>query len=141
VNVVLLSTSKDRAEAIRAASRRKGLTCTVVQDEQQASIAIGDGQEGILIVDAESTGDLDRILKNRSPGWPILVLAARFDSSAWVELFKAGASEVIGHPLNSRKLDVALDGFLRQPAAPSPVHTIWRALARRLGIGTGPLMR
>jgi DNA-binding response OmpR family regulator len=135
VNVVLLSTSKERADAIRAASRRKGLAFVVVHDEPQASIAMAKGREGILVVDAESTGNLDRMLRNRSPGWPILVLAARFDSSAWVELFKAGASEVIGEPLNSRKLDIALDGFLREPPAPSPVHTIWRALARRLGIG------
>jgi signal transduction histidine kinase len=134
VNVVLLSTSKERIEAIRTASRRKGLACIVAQDEREAAISTGESSEGILVVDAESTGDLNGILKNRSPGWPILVLAARFDSSAWVELFKAGASEVVSDPLDSRKVDTAFDRFLRKRPRPSAVDTIWHALARRLGL-------
>jgi DNA-binding response OmpR family regulator len=122
-------------DAIRAASKRRGFTCTVVNDERQAGNSIGETSEGILVVDTQSTPHLDQILRNRSPRWPILVLAARFDSSAWVEWFKAGASEVIGDPLSPRKVDAALDGFLRENASPpSKVQTLWHALARRLGV-------
>lgn len=134
VNVVLLSTSKDRVDAIRAASKRRGFACTVAGDHEQAAHSIEEMTEGIFVIDAESTPQLAELLKGRSPRWPILVLATRFDSSAWVELFKAGASEVIGDPLNAHKVDAAFEGFLRQPAAPGKVHTIWRTLAERLGV-------
>jgi DNA-binding response OmpR family regulator len=140
VTVVVLSTSKDRVEAIRAASKRKGLACIVAADEQGA---VGSFREdgGIFVVDAQSASDLNSILRNRSPGWPILVLASRFDSSAWVEMFKAGATEVIGDPLHAKKVDTALEGFMIPPSTRSPVHTIWRSLARRFGFGSGPQMR
>jgi DNA-binding response OmpR family regulator len=142
VNLVLLSNSKDRVDAIRAASKRKGFACTVVGDEQEVSHSIDPASEGILVVDTESAPHLDRILKNRSPRWPVLVLAARFDSSAWVELFKAGASEVICDPLNAGKLDTALDGFLPQnEPRPSKIHALWRGLAHRLGLHARPPMR
>jgi DNA-binding response OmpR family regulator len=134
VNVVLLSTSKDRVDAIRAASKRRGFPFTVVGDPEQAAHSIGETAEGIFVVDAESTPHLDELLKGRSPRWPILVLATRFDSSAWVELFKAGASEVIGDPLSAHKVDAAFEGFLRPLATPSKVHTIWRTLADRLRV-------
>ena len=138
MNVVLLSTSKDRVDAIRAASRRRGFICTVVPDDQHASAAIQQSGEGILILDAESTNDLERILRGRSPNWPILVLSARFDSSAWVELFKAGASEVIGDPLDARKVDAALDGFAGDRTDQSPVRSLWRSVARKLGLWSSP---
>ena len=136
MNLVLLSTSKDRVEAIRAASKRKGFACTVVHDDEQASSAIRNGGagEGILVVDAETTRDLEGILRGRLPNWPILVLSAQFDSSAWVELFKAGASEVIGDPLHARKVDAALDGFVSEKAARSQVRDLWDTLARRFGM-------
>lgn len=136
VNLVLLSKSKNRVEAIRAASRRKGFTCTVVLDDQQASNAVRDMGAGILVVDNESTLALNRILESRSPHWPILVLSARFDSSTWVEMFKAGASEVIGDPLDARKVDAALDGLLTAGSKRSPVVNLWRTLARRFGLGS-----
>lgn len=129
VNVVLLSKSKDRVEAIRAASKRKGFACTVVQNDELASDAIErSSDEGILVVDSEAARDIDRILRARLPNWPVLVLAARFDSAAWVELFKAGASEVIGDPLDPSKLDAALDGFL--PSKILPPSGLWNALSQ-----------
>ncbi len=138
MNVVLLSNSKERVDAIRAASKRKGFGCRVVPDEEQASAAIHEAGEGILIVDAQATPRIDEVLRRRLPGWPVLVLVPRFDSVAWVEMFKAGASEVIGDPLIPRKVDAAFDGFLRGPGAVTPMRTMWRALARRFGFGTGP---
>jgi DNA-binding response OmpR family regulator len=141
VNVVLLSTSKERVDAIRAASRRKGFECTVVADEQHASAAIHGSNAGILVIDAGSAQGLDHLLKTRAPGWPVLVLAHHFDSSAWVEMFKAGASEVIGDPLDARKVDAAFDGFIHEPSQGTRVQTIWRSLARRFGFGADPQMR
>ena len=133
VNVVLLSTSKDRVEAIRAASKRKGFACTVVRDDEHASAVIDrSSNEGILVVDAEATRDMDRMLKARRPNWPILVLSAHFDSTAWVELFKAGASEIVGDPLNPMKLDAAFDGFAS--ATPAQSNRWWETIARRLGV-------
>ena len=133
MNVVLLSTSKNRVEAIRAASRRKGFACTVVHDDEHASEAIKrSSDEGILVVDAEATRDMDRILRARLPHWPILVLSSRFDSSAWVELFKAGASEVIGDPLNAGKVDAALDGFISDTMPRQ--GGLWNTIARRFGM-------
>lgn len=131
MNVVLLSNSRDRIEAIRAALKRRGVGCTVVPDEEHASTAIQMGREGVFVIDSETTGDLGRVLQNRSQSWPILVLTRRFDSSAWVEMFKAGASEVIGDPLHPAKLDAAFDGFI----GPLQIQSAWRGIARWLRIG------
>lgn len=133
MHVVLLSTSKERVDAIRASSKRKGFVCTVVRDDEHASAAIQrKSPEGILVVDAAAARDLDLILRARLPNWPILVLSAGFDSSAWVELFKAGASEIIGDPLDPRKVDAALEGLINAHAPQPP--TLWDTLARRLGM-------
>ena len=133
---MLLSTSKDRVEAIRAASRRKGFACTVVHDDEHASAAIqNSSDEGILVVDAEAALDMDRILRARRPNWPILVLSARFESGAWLELFKAGASEIIGDPLNPRKVDAALDGFVSRSGPPDAgLSGLLHRVGRRLGM-------
>ena len=133
VNVVLLSTSKYRVQAIRAASRRKGFACTVVPDDEHASALIQrNSNEGILVLDAEATRDMDQILRARRPNWPILVLSSCFDSSAWVEMFKAGASEIIGDPLHARKVDAALEGFSGVKST-GPVGW-WQAMVQRLGM-------
>jgi DNA-binding response OmpR family regulator len=141
LNVVLLSTSRDRIETVRAASKRKGLECTVAPDESHAAAAMHGGNPGIYVIDAESLGDLNHVLHNRLPGWPVLVLATQFDSSAWVEMFKAGASEVIGDPLHAHKVDAAFDAFIRQPSPVPQARTIWTALARRFGFGADAQVR
>jgi len=106
---------------------------TVVSEERQASLVMAASAEGIFVVDSLTAGgDLNPILKNHPPGWPVLVLAAHFDSSAWVEMFKAGASEVIADPLTEAKLDVALDALAKTP---SRIENGWRAVARLFGFG------
>ncbi len=131
MNVVLLSNSKEHIDAVRAAAKRKRLTCTVIDADEHASATIRQkSNEGIVVVDAEASLDFIRLLHTRLPAWPILVLSSRFDSSAWVELFKAGASEVIGVPLNPGKLDAALDGFVHAPESGG----LWDRLVRRLGV-------
>ena len=137
MDVILLSNSKDRIEIVRTVLKRKGLGCVVVADEQGVSAAIRKRSEGILVIDSEATGRLRQLLENRSPGWAILVLTGKFDSSAWVEIFKAGASEVIGDPLRPAKVDAALDGLIGEPERSPQIQTIWSALASRFGFGKG----
>jgi DNA-binding NtrC family response regulator len=129
MQLVFLSTARNRIEAVRAAAKRNGLGCTLIASQDQASAAMNVSTGGILVVDAETTPQLQQVLAARLPGWPILVIARQFDSSAWVEWFKAGAAEVISDPLDAAKLDAALDGFLTSGTeTPSNVLS---ALARR----------
>lgn len=137
MDVVLLSNSKDRIEAIRAGLKRKSLACTVVPNEESVWSAMRNCPEGILVIDAAATGQLIRVLQNRKKGWPILVLTRTFDSNAWVEIFKAGASEVIGEPLSATKIDSALEGLIPLPQHSGGIQTIWSMIASRLGIGKG----